>query len=158
MSVFETFHSFSHIWNFFFNYAIISPSLELSLPLESVKLNIFLFIAPLVFLNFSFGCYICNNFLMKSGDSSNDSRVLFKEETMWVCSVLRLQVMSYSEPETTASFPKLPRKRCSHVTFVTDCLSFLNTSNLFYHSVQHRSQVFLWTCAITDIQHITTLL
>jgi hypothetical protein len=30
-----------------FNYAIISPSPELLLPLESVKLNIFLFISPL---------------------------------------------------------------------------------------------------------------
>jgi hypothetical protein len=48
---------------------------------------------------------------VKSGDSFNSPRVLFKEEIMWVCSILKLfrsSFMSYSEiEETTASCTKL---------------------------------------------------
>jgi hypothetical protein len=32
---------------------------------------------------------------VESGDSSNDSRVLFKEETKWVCSILKLSKSSF---------------------------------------------------------------
>lgn len=78
------------MWTFFFNYAIISLSPELSMLLESVKLNIFLFVAPLVFLKFSYGSFTCDSILVESGDSSNDSRVLFKEEAVQVCSILKL--------------------------------------------------------------------
>jgi uncharacterized membrane protein len=35
------------------------------LSLECVKLNIFLFMAPLTFLDFSFGCFTCGKFSWK---------------------------------------------------------------------------------------------
>jgi hypothetical protein len=67
--------------------------------------------APLIFFNFSFGYFIHDDFLVESGDSSNDPRVLLKEEITWVLSILRIvysfSFISYSElEETTASFPK----------------------------------------------------
>jgi hypothetical protein len=64
----------------------------------------------------SFGYFTYNNFLEENGNPFNDPRDLFKEETMWVCSVLKLikssfLFMSYSEhDETTVSFPKLLTK------------------------------------------------
>jgi hypothetical protein len=50
-----------------------------------------------------------------NGDSYNDPRVFFKEETKQVCSILKLlksfSFTSYSElEETTATFPKVSSK------------------------------------------------
>jgi hypothetical protein len=63
--------------------------------------------------------------------------------------------MSYSEiEETTASFPTFGQICNSFPTFITNALSFLNTRNLFYHPVQHRSQVFLGTFYNTVLKHV----
>lgn len=48
------------------------------------------------FLNFSFGYFTCQNFLVESSKSLNDPRLLFKEETTWICSVLKLPRSSFS--------------------------------------------------------------
>jgi hypothetical protein len=47
-------------------------------------------ITNMTFLNFYLGYFTCDNLLVESSDSSNDSGVLIKGETKWVCSILKL--------------------------------------------------------------------
>lgn len=104
---------FSLTWKYSFICSIISLSVEVLLPLKSVKFDVF-FSWLLQFSRISFfGYFICDSLSVKSGESLNFPRVLFREETMWVCSILKLfkssfSFMSYSGlEETNASYTKL---------------------------------------------------
>jgi hypothetical protein len=58
----------------------ISPSPELLLLLESVQWNVFFVSQFFGFLQFFFRHFTCDNFSVANGNSSTDSRTLFKEE------------------------------------------------------------------------------
>lgn len=102
---------FSHTWKCFFNCGINSSSIEVLLPLKSVKWDIFIFMALNFLEFFHLDVLFMTIFQWKVVSLLISSRVFIKEETVWVCSVLKLyksSVMSYWEPEeTTASYTKL---------------------------------------------------
>jgi hypothetical protein len=80
---------------------------------------------------------------LESGNSSNDPRVLLKEEriesSQFELFKPSFSFMSYSElEETVASYPELMGKT-GIPTFIADSFSFLNTRNLSYCPVHHRS-------------------
>jgi hypothetical protein len=95
---------------------------------------------------------------VESENLFHDPRVLFKKERMQICSILKLfqssfLFLSHSElEEKTAPFPKLCN---SFPSITTDSLSFLNSSNLFYHPMQGPG--LPGTCTVSDTRRITTL-
>jgi hypothetical protein len=68
------------MWNSSFNYAIISLLPELSLPLGFDKLNIFVFMVPLILLIFFYGYFAFDIYLVETGDFPSGPRILFKDE------------------------------------------------------------------------------
>lgn len=96
---------FSVTWKCSFKCGIISPSIEMFLPLKSVKLYVFFSWLLQIILNFFFWLL----YLWQPFSEFPQSLV----QTMWVCSILKLfkttfSFMSYSElEETGASYTKL---------------------------------------------------
>lgn len=166
LSEFEPFHSFFLVtWFSSFNCADIFPSPELSFSLECVKLNIFLLMAPLIFLNFPLGYFTCDNFLEENCDSSDEPTVLFKAETIWVTSILKLFksfslfMSSFELEETAATFSKL----LGTFAEVFLCLHGLFALSEYYEPflLSGPTQVpgvFFWTCIVTNVHMITTVL
>lgn len=142
-----TFSAFLPIaWNVSYNCALVWPSLELSYHWSLLN-RIFFF---LWFLWLSW-IFTCDTFLCESGDLSNEPRFLFKEETMGVCPNLKLfrsSFMLYLELEENCLISKTLGRICLHLSEIL-CHYWL--------SFQSRSQVFLRTCAVTDIQGDTAL-
>lgn len=118
---------------------LISPSSELMLSLKSDKFTIFLFAALLTIVNLSFIYSTCDNILVESGNPSNNLRICYR---VGLSKYSFFQFYSDLE-DTTASFPKHLGKFATFPTFITDSLSFVNTRNLLYQPVHHRSHAFL---------------
>lgn len=85
----------------------------------------------MIFMKFSCGCFICDNFWMESGGSSHCPRPLFMKKQYWSAQFSKfpttLVFLSYSELEvTSASFPALLAICTSLPMLITGYLPFLN--------------------------------